>query len=367
MKIAESSVQFYSDRSFVENHQKKESLVVWKAGEGERSAVNADNGKGQTVDVQQYILSIQESAKVSLSEHAVRGQSIHAVTDTPPEESEVMMDLNIRILRAMVERLTGKRIHLLPAGSLQSSRAISQEPASGPVHVDQEPEMADGPSQGGLIYDYYESHYEKEATRFEANGTILTEDGEEIRFAVDLAMSREFFSEERISIRAGDALKDPLVINFSGKAAELTDTRFSFDIDNDGTANQISFLKPGSGFLALDTDGDGRISNGSELFGPESGNGFRDLAAYDGDGNRWIDENDSIYDKLRIWTKDSEGKDTLFALGEKGIGAIYLGSAETLFAMTDAENGLLGEVRSTGVFIREDGGVGTVQQIDLVA
>jgi len=222
-------------------------------------------------------------------------------------------------------------------------------------------------SEGGFAYDYYESHYEYESTSFSSSGKILTEDGREIDFSVNLNMSREFFSEESMSVRAGDALKDPLVINFSGKAAELSQDTFSFDIDNDGHENQISFLKPGSGFLALDKNGDNTINNGSELFGPQSGNGFQDLAAYDLDGNNWIDENDAIFDKLRIWTKDAEGNDVLFALGEKGIGAIYLDSAATLFSMKDSENNLQGQVQSTGLFLGENGGVGTVQQIDLVA
>ncbi len=365
MKIAESTVQLYSQRSFVENHQKNESLTMWKAGEDQRSTVNAESGIGQMIDVQEYITSLSESTKVTLSEQAVKSRSVSSVAEPVAEDSEVMMDLNMRILSAMIERLTGKRIHLTSIESPQSVQQIPQEsaPDSGSAAATTVPEQ----SQGGLIYEYYESHYEHESTSFAANGTILTEDEKNIQFSVDLNMSREFFSEERISIKAGDALKDPLVVNFSGTAAELTETQFSFDIDNDGTVNQISFLKPGSGFLALDRNEDGRINDGSILFGPESGNGFHDLAAYDSDGNNWIDENDSIYNKLRIWTKDGAGNGTFFALGEKGIGAIYLGSAATLFSMTNTSNDLLGEVQSTGVFLKENGGSGTVQQINLVA
>jgi hypothetical protein len=68
-----------------------------------------------------------------------------------------------------------------------------------------------------------------------------------------------------------------------------------------------------------------------------------------------------------IWTKDAKGNDILFALGEKGIGAISLDSTATLFSIKDAANNLLGRVQSTGVFLGERGEVGTVQQIDLVA
>jgi len=182
-----------------------------------------------------------------------------------------------------------------------------------------------------------------------------------------LNLSRSFTSTLDESFRAGEALKDPLVVNFDGPAAQLTRDTFRFDIDADGSEDQISFVAPGSGFLALDADNDGRINSGSELFGALSGDGFADLAAYDQDANGWIDENDEVYSRLRIWAKTSSGEDQLLALGEKGIGALYLGRVESPFAIKGSDNELLGQVRSTGIFLREDGGAGTVQQLDLVA
>ncbi len=369
MKIVDSSIQFFSQHTSIEKHQKQEALAVWGPGE-ERLSQNVSSGSGREIDVEKELALFTEAATtVELSQQAKHARRADGVEEPVSPETEIMMDLNIRILKAMIERITGKKIDIASSGELTSS-------AEAPVALPDGEQVISGESvqpaseeisQGGLAYDYYESHYEYESTSFASSGTILTEDGKEIEFAVNLQMSREFFSEESLSIRAGDALKDPLVINFSGKAAELTQETFSFDIDNDGHENQISFLQPGSGFLALDKNGDNTINNGSELFGPQSGNGFQDLAAYDLDGNKWIDENDAIYDKLRIWTKDAEGNDVLFGLGEKGIGAIYLDSAATLFSMKDTENNLLGQVQSTGLFLSENGGVGTVQQIDLVA
>lgn len=180
-----------------------------------------------------------------------------------------------------------------------------------------------------------------------------------------LGMSREFAFRQNISFRAGDAAIDPLVICFNGKAAGLTVEKYDFDLDSDGVAEKICFVRPGSGFLALDRNGDGMINNGSELFGPNGGSGFVELSLFDDDGNQWIDENDSIYDRLRIWTKDADGKDVLFALGQKGIGAIFLGSTATPFALKDRANVLQGRLRSSGIFLGEDGSAGLVQQIDL--
>ena len=66
---------------------------------------------------------------------------------------------------------------------------------------------------------------------------------------------------------------------------------------------KISFVGSGSGLLALDKNGDGIINNGTELFGPNTQDGFSELSKYDSDGNGWIDENDSVYDNLRICGK----------------------------------------------------------------
>ena len=217
----------------------------------------------------------------------------------------------------------------------------------------------------GLEYNYHESYYEQEKMSFAAQGIIRTAGGREIDFSVQLNLSREFASQLDINIKAGDAAVDPLVINFGGSAPELTDTKYNFDLDADGVADQISFVGPGSGFLALDINEDGQINNGRELFGPGSGDGFAELAEYDEDGNQWIDENDPVYDRLRIWTKDAEGNDVLFALGQKGIGAIFLGSVSTPFDMKDAGNNSLGKVRGSGIYLNENGSAGTIQQIDL--
>lgn len=73
-----------------------------------------------------------------------------------------------------------------------------------------------------------------------------------------------------------------------------------------------------------------------------------------------------MFDRLRIWSKDEAGNDYLFALGEKGIGAIYLGSVATEFSLNGSRNRQNGALQRTGVFLRENGSAGTVQHVDLV-
>ena len=155
---------------------------------------------------------------------------------------------------------------------------------------------------------------------------------------------------------------DPLVINFDGEIPDLDSKTFDFDIDMNGESDQISMLTKGNGFLALDKNENGSIDDGHELFGTQNGNGFLDLKRYDLDGNNWIDENDSIFDKLRIWSK-TEDEDTLVSLGEAGLGALYLGYAKGDFDIKD-DSKTLGRIKSNGLYLNEDGTSGLMTQID---
>lgn len=162
-----------------------------------------------------------------------------------------------------------------------------------------------------------------------------------------------------------DALCDPLVVNIGTDTADVRDQTFKFDLDSDGKEDEISMLGKGSGFLALDKNGDGKINDGSELFGTNSGDGFGDLREYDSDGNGWIDENDDVFSKLKVWCKDENGKDILMDLKGADIGAIYLGEQQTEFSLGGVDGYRDGVIRSTGVFLRESTGAGTIQHVDL--
>ena len=213
------------------------------------------------------------------------------------------------------------------------------------------------------------TYMEQENTSFQTQGTVRTADGREINFGLELTMSRSFMETTQFSYETAyqnAQFCDPLVINLDNEIAEVSDQKFRFDIDGDGILDNISNLNAGSGYLALDKNGDGVINDGKELFGTGSGDGFKDLSDYDSDGNGWIDENDEIWDKLLIWTKDENGKDRLYHLSEKGVGAICLQNRSTEFALKSLKtNRTNAVIRSTGIFLYENGTVGTVQHLDL--
>ena len=270
-------------------------------------------------------------------------------------------DRQARLL-LMLQELVGRMLALLAGdalstssefGDLQSAAGLPQQRAAGNSF-----EMV-------WTRTATETIKEHESSDFSSTGKVLTAHGRALGFSLDLCMSRDF-SCARTSEESGTVkLRDPLVINFAGSAAELDGTRLEFDLDSDGKVESIAGLGAASGYLAIDRNGDGCVNNGSELFGTCSGNGFADLAALDSDGNRWLDEADAAYDTLRVWQRDEHGQSTLTGLHEHGVGALYLGSSETPFALKDDDNRLLGQVRASGIYLNENGSAGTLQQIDL--
>ncbi len=224
--------------------------------------------------------------------------------------------------------------------------------------------FSNAPATTEIVRTY--SYSEAEQTTFSAQGTVKCADGREISFNLNLEMSRSFqqYYQENYVMPAA-VFCDPLVINLDGNIAEMADQTFLFDIDSDGEQDNISRLGQGSGYLALDKNGDGTVNDGSELFGTASGNGFADLAKYDSDGNGWIDEGDEIWNKLKIWVMDENGESQLYSLAEKGLGAIGLAHVGTDFTLTDAANMAKGKIRQSGIFLYENGGAGTVQQVDV--
>lgn len=225
----------------------------------------------------------------------------------------------------------------------------------------------DGPD-GNYEYITLMESYTFEETQtysFSSVGSVLTEDGREINFNLQFGMSQSFYSHYGSVIQQVVNTCDPLVINLDGDVAEVSDQKFFFDLDCDGKEDEISYFGKGTGMLAIDKNNDGIINDGSELFGTHSGDGFMDLSEYDEDHNGWIDENDSAWELIKIWCKNEDGTDELYSLKDKGVGALCLQRAGADYEYINQDRKSDGRLRSSGVFLYENGEVGSLQQIDL--
>lgn len=199
---------------------------------------------------------------------------------------------------------------------------------------------------------------------FNAQGTVQTADGRTIKLNLNFNVDQRIARSTTVFAEIERRTMDPLVINFDGPLPEFTDNTISFDLDCDGTPETIHTMTSGSGYLALDKNGNGKIDDGSELFGPNTNNGYAELAMYDEDGNGWIDENDSIFDSLKIWYHDENGNAHLVALKDKNVGAIYLGSVSTGLDMYSG-NENTARIRESGLVLLENGESRVMHELDL--
>jgi len=265
----------------------------------------------------------------------------------PLSEMDFTRRIKFMLIQELLQVLFGKQKSTL------SPQNISQEKF---LHVKKNPSQLRVMKTVELEYE--STYKEAESLSMQTKGKIQTKDGRSIEVDLDFTMQRSFYSQTTIK---ESVFIDPLVINIDGNPPSFSDKTISFDIDCDGKSDQISCLAKGNGFLAFDSNENGLIDDGSELFGTSSGNGFKDLKRYDEDGNKWIDENDAIFDGLRIW---SDGE--LIGLGEIGLGAIYLGAHSSPYTYKNDDNESLSRLRQSSIVLFESGKVGTISQVDFV-
>ena len=156
---------------------------------------------------------------------------------------------------------------------------------------------------------------------------------------------------------------DPLVFDLDGNGVNLSSAENGvyFDMDADGTRDKTAWVSGGDALLALDRNGNGRIDDGSELFGEQNGarDGFAELARFDQDGSGSIDAKDNIFNSLILLHADGG----MSRLRDEGITGIKLDIAIGLKAPAEQQRLDGGVIASQSEFTRTDGSRGTVADV----
>lgn len=361
MRIDSTALQTQASHEASASRSTQTRLQAWTNGRGPATPPAQDSAATPT----RISLSATVSAAMqwqSLAESAAPASSsaVAGASGSPGEDQA--LDPQWQLVQQLIERMTGRSLRLTVARDVAAGggRAGAGSNPGG---------MLRPPGSGwGMRLSQRTQIDESERTVLQAQAVVQTADGRRLDVSLSLTMQRSTHLEMSSELRWGTAqAQDPLVINFGGTAAQLQSQRFMFDLKGDGQAEAVPLLAGNSGYLALDRNGNGRIDNGLELFGPASGEGFAELARYDQDGNGWIDEGDAVFGQLLVWTPPAQGAgtDTLRPLQQTGVGAVSLASTATPFALKDTQLQSLGAVRSTSLYLMENGQAGTVQQVDL--
>ncbi len=350
MQIKDSSVSFSQQHRLERSEQQR---VI-----GQAIVLNASQGPPRTADAPAVIVDL--SAFQSTTEQFLARLEVLASNQQSRYETDT------DLLKALVEAMTGKKINTPGDADAQPSEGTNS-PAPSTSNLNTTTPDDTSPPAGNreasiIIAQVENSFREYEYSNVSINAELTDDEGVAFSISMSVTMERSFESRQSLTV-SQIQVQDPLVINFNGDTARLSNDLVEFDLDSDGINEQLPSLISNSAYIALDKNGDGIINNGSELFGANSGNGFMELAAYDEDGNGFIDSNDAIFSQLVAYRME-DGASQL--LSEFDVGALFTSSVDSPFRITGTQNNTLGEIRSTGFYIDQQRQAGSLQQVDLV-
>lgn len=206
------------------------------------------------------------------------------------------------------------------------------------------------------ITEQWEFGYQAVQASF--SGQLQLDDGSNISFAFDFSMAVSWARYSYIE----QPVQDPLVVSLNGSPVQLSDDSTLFDLNSNGNKVNLPQLAAQQYYLAADRNNDKLINNGTELFGPQSGQGFAELAKFDDNNNGFIDPSDDIWQYLYLWRP----KQQLLSVDEAKLGAFSLSSVATPMPLLDKQQQKSGEVQRSGLAFTNDAKPVLVQQIDLV-
>ncbi len=146
-------------------------------------------------------------------------------------------------------------------------------------------------------------------------------------------------SIERLAFKGGETLNlsSPIILDLAGDGIETLSAAESdakFDLDGDGLADDTSWIGSGEGFLYLDRNGDGTMSDASEISFiddlPDAASDLAGLRAFDSNGDGVLDGNDERFTEFGVW-RDGDGD-----------GAVDAGETATLIDIGIASINLTG-------------------------
>lgn len=199
--------------------------------------------------------------------------------------------------------------------------------------------------------------------RIERNSQQVEQSSQSQRFSDISARHDQALNVELGVIMEGaPQVSDPLVLDLSGEGVSTTglEAGVRFDLDGDGSEEQVSFVSGGTWALALDRNDNGRIDDGRELFGDQNGadNGFEELARLDDNRDGVLDAQDASFSRLRLLQIDADGTQRQQDLNEAGVTAIETGYQHVHKALN-----LYDQVAQSSTFQRQDGSRGEAHDV----
>jgi Ca2+-binding RTX toxin-like protein len=165
----------------------------------------------------------------------------------------------------------------------------------------------------------------------------------------------------------------PVVLDLDGNGIDLRSikkAKAAFDMNGDGALDDSGWISSGDGFLVIDRNKDGLVTDAAELSlayeDEDAVSGLDGLAVLDSNGDRVIDSRDARFGELSVWIDaNGNGKSDageLRTLAELGIASLSLRASATPDKQIKiGENAVL----ATSSFTRTNGTTGTIGDVAL--
>ena len=164
-----------------------------------------------------------------------------------------------------------------------------------------------------------------------------------------------------------------IVLDLDGNGVDLKHykkNQATFDLNGDGAADDTGWTSARDGFLVIDRDGDGLITEAAELnFAAEKDDAMsalEGLAKLDSNNDGKLDSSDARFGELRVWVDRNQNGATdageLLTLSQAGLSSIKLSAtAARDYAIKAGDNAVI----STATFTRTNGSIGTLGNVSL--
>lgn len=256
----------------------------------------------------------------------------------------------------MLEDDSAENIKELPPGIAKHFSGLRDAPLS----IDDFSQLSEQAFPDNTILDVTHFEHYSQSLSYQFSGEFSSGDQQ---FAIEysFAMQNSYTSSTSFQINSNE-LKDPLLVQFGQQALGEVTSFTSFNLTNDGEAQNLANFSGDVGYLVFDKNGNGQADDGSELFGPATGNALNELAQYDDNQDNFIDSSDSVYDELYLWQPE---QGSWQSLSQANIQAIYTQGQATPFNFLDQQGNTQAQLRYSSFALDENNQAKGVHQIDV--
>ncbi len=298
------------------------------------------------------------------------------IASKPEDNStyEKPKDIKLQLMMLVLERFLGRKLSLgdfslfvqnsVSKNNNATSNFTSENIASSRLNAEYV-RIAGQVFQQGDLLSVEEWHSHKQQLSYQVQGQLIINE-QELLLNYQMSLESTQSSYHKMEVTAA-ALKDPLIVQFGEQGLGEISSAIEFHINRDNTLDSLPIFSGDVGYLVYDKNSNQQADDGSELFGPRTGQGFNELAELDTNKNGFIDHEDERFEQLFIWQPSKEiiQAEQWLSLQQAKIQAISLSSTTTPYNFYDQQGQIQAQLRQSSFAINNDGLGRGVHQVDV--